>query len=251
MNISLRDGTKIAGWNHAINISDASLKTYQEANLRELYDNEIILDIESKSQAKETKRELNSEGLFYTEWDTSSRGRHFHLLYKGLEALQEKERLLYRSRIISKYKADPAKKNGFIAMEHRPHLKTGAYKTLVSEKKGVNSLDLDLVSSIKQRIAKTEYHFTGKKFDNSNLDELMRELKVTDLWNKWCMSKKGNRWDTPFAVSSSKACVSISDSKGVWYDFHTCQGGTIFTAVQMKHSCSFPEAIKRIKEGDY
>ena len=190
--------------------------------------------------------------MAYTEWDTHSNGRHFHLIIKGLQALTEKERILYRLKVIQEYGSDPAKKNGWIAMENRPHIKSHKLKTLVKEVTGTNYINMDYVNQIKQEL-KPKLRLPLKPNQGTfehDAKALETKYTISQLWQKWGMSRKGNRWDTPFATSKSKACVSINDDKGVWYDFNTMQGGNIYTAVMLKFDCGFSEAVNRIGEDE-
>lgn len=251
MKITLEDGSKVSGWKKAVNVSDASIREYTDANLRELFDDEIILDVESRFHAKHVREQLLKEGWGFEEWNTQSRGRHFQIRVKGLENLDEARRLLYRGIIIDYFKADPSKKNGFIAMEHKPHLKSGKPKVLVMKVDKVNKISLKVLREanllLNQSVSESEVFVGG----NELRDRLKRKIKPSDLWRSWGLKRKGARWDTPFGVSKSKACVSINDKERVWYDFHTQQGGDVFTAVMLKHSCSFPEAVERLKDGRY
>lgn len=251
MKLTFKDGKKVNGWSSSKPIKEATLSEFQDANLRDLYDDEIILDCETTMQGKFLKDILVREGIGFTMWDTGSRGFHISIRIKGLAALSDKERFYYREAWIKKYGTDMAKRNGFIAMEDRPHFKTGNYKRLTFTNNIINKIDMDLVREIKSRLFKIDNE-KPKSFNSSiDIQNIKQKLKITDLWKKWGLQKKGSNWDTPFGTSVNKSCVNINDKKGVWYDFNTMQGGDIITAVELKHNCGFIEAVQRLKDGDY
>jgi archaellum biogenesis ATPase FlaH len=111
--------------------SHCSEQERDEANLREIMLNEIILDIDNPDQLKEIENKLEKLGLSYTEWETGSRGFHIRLTFPALILCSEEQRKLIREYVIAEFGTDPTKKTGLIAIEYRPHFKTGNHKTLI------------------------------------------------------------------------------------------------------------------------
>ena len=104
-------------------------KFFEQINQRQIFPNELVLDIEDKSQMKEVLDLLDKiKGLEdYHIYDTGSRGFHIHLL--GIE-LNDKEKKF----LCKKFKVDEQKAytKTLIAMECCPHWKTGRIKREVS-----------------------------------------------------------------------------------------------------------------------
>lgn len=244
-------------WVESEEVSESTMKRILSCNLRELYSNEILLDCESSLKANIVKDKLEEDSMAYIEYDTGSRGKHFHILYKNMGNLSEKLRIKYREKVINKYNTDDAVTKGFIAMEYRPHFKRGNIKKEIDRKEGMfglyNELNMKLVREAKKDLAEEqEQKKTGLKkvYGSDDVEELKSKITPEQLWYHWGMTNMDKRrHDTPFANSSSQRCVSINGD--VWYDFHTRQGGDIFTAVQLKHDCGFREAIDRLKKGNY
>lgn len=226
-------------WIKAREYSPQLINEIQDANLREMYPNELVLDIESKIQADFVRKTLLSKGLAFIEYDTGSRGRHFHLLYRGLEKLEENERVLYRELVIKEYHADLAKKNGWVAMECRPHFKSGKVKTMVNNHVGFNELEEDKVKFVKER-------FKDRKPINTSSPSKCSKHTISSLLKSWGIDTSHNPCDTPFSLSSRKKCLSFNDEKGVWYDFHNNMGGDIMTLYMRKYNCSFKVAKENL-----
>lgn len=248
---------KTKSWFESVELDKSTFKQYLEANLREMFEDEIVLDAESRIHGKAVEKLLDKEGYAYSMWDSSSKGYHFHLTIKGLQAMDEFTRKGYREMFIDKFKTDKRMKSDrqFIAMEYKPHLKTGRIKTLLKTVEGENKLDIAMLMKVKQLLQKV-YNQSPKSLNTSsdyNISELKNKIKISDLWKKWGLvyNEIKKRWDTPFGVSVSKACVHVNDDKGVWYDFNTEQGGDLITAVMLKHDCTFTQALEKLKENDY
>jgi hypothetical protein len=222
-----------------------------EANLRDLYTDEVVLDVETKYHSMRVKIQLDKEGYYYKHYDTGSRGEHFHLIIEGLDKLSERERVKYREHMINHFNTDIAKKSGFIAMEDKPHLKTGNYKRLISQKEGINKLNLDILTMIRKEMIKIKKPHEEIEYDQNLKESLRRQVKVSDILNKWNIDTRINPTDTPFGGSKRKRCFSFNDNKGLWYDHHHVLGGDIYTLVMQMKNVNFPESIELIKKGEY
>ena len=209
-----------------------------------MYDDELVLDCESKMEAALVKSRLIKEDWGYQEWSTGSRGTHFHIRVNGLNALSDRERVMYRSKIIHIFGTDMAKKNGFIAIEGKPHFKTGKVKTLISEQKKENKIDMKILLVIKKVLSKS------KALNNSNLSNELKEK----LRHKWHISDVLSRYgvDTSHHLtmcplghpSNSKKCLHFTEEKGLWYCFNCGTGGDVFTLVMEKEDVGFKEALQ-------
>jgi len=238
-------------WTSSRQYGDSTVEQINDANLRELYDDEIILDSESKLHAHKVRKQLIKNNVPYKRYDTGSRGEHFHIRVNELQKENPRIRIQYRAEFIKKYDCDLAKKNGFIAMEDRPHLKTGKHKRLIEIKEGKLELDQKLLSKIQTIYSKLYNKNTQSLNSSSDTSSLKQKIKPSDILSKWGIDITKTRTDTPFGVSKSKACLAYNDKKGVFYDFNQDRGGDIFTMVQMKHGCSFLEAKEMLENGKY
>jgi len=117
-----------------------------EANLREIMSNEIILDIDNPEQLTEIENKLEKLNLSYTEWNTGSRGFHIRLVFPDLVLCPEEQCKLIREYVIAEFGTDPKKKTGLLAIENKPHFKTGKLKTLI---KTIDIGDNKLPSGVK------------------------------------------------------------------------------------------------------
>jgi len=313
----LIDGKRRGGWNTIKDSNDMTEEDYKDANLRFIFDNEIVLDSESHLHSIIVKAKLNNLGFKYEEYKTGSRGKHFHLFFNGLQTLTSEQRNFYRGVIIDKQKhfkrlsgmdslqkrkeyvikvlktkrrlkrdrhiteqdlvnaeidlfnatkeyeslsamfkefpsfgTDLAKINGLIALENRPHIKTQNIKTMLSIVKGRNKVDMDLVSKIKLKLYVPEQQSLNTSNTYPDLESIKTKYPLDKVWRHWGLSKKGNRWDSPFVTSVSKACVALYPDDH-WYDFNLMQGGDVFNAVMLKYHCDFSEALKRLQKEEY
>ena len=103
-------------------------KFFENINQREVFPNEIVLDLENKKQLKPTEKELKELGWFYVLYSTGSRGFHLHLRFK--KEVSEKD----IERIIKYFSADVQVTPGhMIALENYPHFKTGNLKEEIED----------------------------------------------------------------------------------------------------------------------
>jgi hypothetical protein len=235
-------------WYKAKEDKDVDARILNEANLRELYDDEVLLDCESKLQAREVAKKLDKENIAYEYWQTGSRGVHISIRINRLNVLNDRERLAYRKHWIKKYKTDMAKINGFLAMENRPHFKTGKYKLLEYKRDGINKIDMGLVVKIKQEV-KPMLRLPTKKRDGTDVKEIMNRVKVSDVLRKMSIDISSHRVMCPLGhTSKSKKCLAYSDNKGLWYCHNCMKGGSIFNLVMYKYNIGFKEALDKLKE---
>ena len=290
----LKEGDEVKEmWNSAININPDELRNYNDANLRTPYDDEIIYDAESEVEALYVKNFLRRNKISYEQWNTGSRGSHFHVRVRGLDTLSKFDREAYRWIQINKTKylshikerfdklgkidlydkyvsqlqyvnspdTDDCVRSDihFIAMENRPHLKTGCYKTLVDTYINefiyckldiellniIRNIYIDLTTSNNKRVAVSAN-------SDSELEDIKRKVKVSDLFKKWGYYNNNSNRHNPFwRTSSSKAAVQINDDKHNCFDYNEWKAFGLFTLVQMKHNCDFREAVEKLKDGTY
>lgn len=129
-----------------------------QVNLRQVFPNEIILDVEDPSQLDEIKNKLRERNYKYYLYSTGSRGFHVSLYFNNLDNLILPERNLLRRVIIKHFGCDETKSNEttLIAMENKPHFKTTKPKVLCEENSGTNMINESEIKRIKKLIQKTE-----------------------------------------------------------------------------------------------
>lgn len=241
MRLKLKDGEPdfSDSWTSAREYPENQIKEIIDANLRDQFDYEVILDSESELHSEFVRQRLNKENWKYIEYKTGSRGSHFHLWFDGLKELSEKERIMYRELTIKDFKCDLAKKNGWIAMEYRPHFKTGTIKRVANSNVGMNQLNEDFIKKIKETIKPKK---NGIILEGTTASVLRKNIKLSSLLSKWGIDTSRNPCDTPLAKSVRKRCLKYNDNTGLWYDFHSGVGGDIFTLVMKKENINFKEA---------
>jgi hypothetical protein len=114
-----------------------------EANNRQLFESEIVIDIDPKKGElpEKTKRKfksycnyLDSLSICYRGYSTGSRGYHIHITNKSLLFIQPHYRQQLRQSILSTFKGYDLSKSSdktMIALEFSNHFKTGKPKTLL------------------------------------------------------------------------------------------------------------------------
>lgn len=127
---------KIGTW---YQIADCSQKFLKKANNRSLWDDEIVLD-DDDDRLIEIEELLRKEDIKYLLYKSGSKGFHFHLFFPDLAKLNWEEKKATRLAVIQYFGCDPAKMNGMIAWENRPHFKTGQLKTLLDENVDVEEI---------------------------------------------------------------------------------------------------------------
>jgi hypothetical protein len=108
----------------------------EKVNNRTICQNEIVLDIEDKTNFEQLKEKLSSPLINDCDilmYDTGSRGLHIHLWYNNPISTKIKENL------IKIFGADALKSGEYspIALENVPHWKTGKKKELIWERKNL------------------------------------------------------------------------------------------------------------------
>ena len=116
-------------------LSQCSKAETEKVNLRRSYINEVILDIEKKEDLANILEKLKESKWSYKIWNTGSRGYHISICFEELEKLPLELRDRYRRKVIDEFGTDTslASECHPIAIENKPHFKTGNLKTLHSE----------------------------------------------------------------------------------------------------------------------
>lgn len=123
-------------------------------NLRQIFPNEILLDLEEVSQLENVKKKLDEMKMNYLVYKTGSRGYHIHLFFNNIAFLSKERRNEIRKIFIKMFGADETKasENTLIAIEGRPHFKTMNEKILIEEKPGENVLDSNIIQEAIKRL---------------------------------------------------------------------------------------------------
>lgn len=111
-------------------------KERQQANLRTIFPNEVILDIEEEPQLQPILNQLDEKAIKYLLCKTGSRGYHIHIFYYNLHEYSKDIRNAIRKKIIKQYNTDETKasENTLIAITNRPHFKTMVNKEVITDK---------------------------------------------------------------------------------------------------------------------
>ena len=105
-------------------------KFFEQTNQRQIFPNEIVLDIEQKEGIDNIIKNLNDLKVKYYLFSTESRGYHIHIFFKK-EVSQNKKLAL-----IKKFGADEMKdkEKVLISLEYAPHWKSGKLKEKIEWK---------------------------------------------------------------------------------------------------------------------
>lgn len=223
---------------------DIKLCTPQEierANLRELYDDELVLDSESKEHAAEVYERLKKEGYSFKRYNSGSRGEHFHLKVDGLASLDEETRKQYRKNMIEDFGCDTSKQSGVIAWEDKPHLKTFKKKTLIQD------YHPDWKNYLRPKYISFKQQERGKSQPDNVIEEIKQKIDFKSLLDEYGYDTNRNPTMCELGHDSAgKSCFSYDLDKGLWYCFHCCKGGDIFNLVMEHDGCSFPMAKEKL-----
>lgn len=220
-----------------------TFENFLEANLRELYDDEIVLDFENETDGISTISLLKKENYSFKAYLTGSRGIHIHLRIPALSKLKREIITKYRELFIKKYGADISKKSGFIALENKEHFKTGKMKVLFHKNETApNKIDNEILfKAIKLVNENREYHL--KEYDN--------KYKVLDVAKRLgfvIVGKKGKEYFGYIEKSERKKHFWVNIEKNCFYDFHTQEGGGVISLIKRIKKCSNAEALKLLRE---
>lgn len=129
------------GWSKHLSVMECwergDWQFMQRANNRQIFNNELVLDIDEKTQSESLNKvkqiipELDNAELEYKIFFTGSRGYHIHILFDTNLNSMEK----FKMDIIRVLGTDMMKahSNTMIALEHAPHWKTGIEKKEVDK----------------------------------------------------------------------------------------------------------------------
>ena len=143
-------------WSKWIKKSECDSNFLDKANNRTILSNEIVIDIEDPNKFQEVSEQVRKDFKFYEIWKTGSKGYHIHLLFS--KELTQEEKLV----VIKRYNGDEQKgiKRCMIALENKPHWKTGNPKTLIESKEGINKFD-NINPDIKRMFESIEHKKTN------------------------------------------------------------------------------------------
>jgi len=112
--------------------SECSKEEQEQANLRSIFPDEIVLDFESLPELESGKKKLFEEGIsFFIA--RSPRGGHAHITFTELMKFSKQERNAIRSSFIQHFGADEAKssEDTLISMPTKVHFKTKDFVSVV------------------------------------------------------------------------------------------------------------------------
>lgn len=142
----------VPGWPSWKVFSKCSEKEIEEANLRSVMKQEIVLDIEDPAMFEPIVDELTQIPVTFLGFKTGSRGYHIHMVFDELAGMEPNKVTLIKDGIIKHFNCDISKKSerNLIALEYEKHFKTGNTKEMVaSQSRGKNNLNLFLAMTIR------------------------------------------------------------------------------------------------------
>ena len=162
------------------NFDECNAIELQEANLRTLLQDEIVLDTENPNDLQRLENLLIEKKYNnYKIFNTGSRGIHVHLMFSKLASFDKELRNKIRKKVIEEFNCDPTKsiEHSLIAVEFAPHFKTGKYKTLIKQYNVEdNILDEKIIEESKKDLEKEKQI---KKIQYLN-DEEFKNYHLTD-----------------------------------------------------------------------
>lgn len=136
MRIFWRDASTGRSWTKWKLWKDCTKQEQEQANLRELRKDEIVLD-DDKGLGNNILKLLDKDNYKKRIVVQSNKGIHIHLFFENLANLNEEERTGVRKLFIKRYSCDESKasENTLISIENRPHHKNPKLICKILEKK--------------------------------------------------------------------------------------------------------------------
>lgn len=163
--------------------SECSDEEKEQANLRQIFPKEVVLDFEDKNLLTLTKakEKLKEKDWSYNLFDSGSRGFHVHLLFYGLNQKSLEVRNRIRKAIIKEFNSDETKSSEatLVARFDKPHFKTLGKKFMIDDYKNPTDLNIVPVEIMKElRDSDPETQAFIKK--NTSPDELFKDFHFKD-----------------------------------------------------------------------
>ena len=148
-----REGRTIETWPAWKDDKDCSPFELEQANLRYLKNDEVVLDIDEPEKLKNIIRALVKLGYTFQVWKTGSKGYHINILFGEVGILVDSKKKLIREWFAIHYCTCLSKKTGMLALENRPHFKTGILKEIITDHKASynNVLPLMALEYLKEK----------------------------------------------------------------------------------------------------
>ncbi len=145
-------------WKKQKELENCTEEERNEANLRQLYETEVVLDCD-KVYLSEVIAALKEEGFFFKAYKhrADKDSGHVHMEFPELADYTKGDRKIIREIIIKRFGCDQQKssEDTLIAWEGRPHFKTGEIKRLVDEVPGINTLPEWVIGGYHKKKAST------------------------------------------------------------------------------------------------
>jgi len=202
-------------WKEWKKYNECSQEEKEKANLRQLFPNEVVLDLEDKNKLKEIIELLKAKKLFYEIWYTGSRGYHIHLFYNNLDSLDFDIRKKIRKIIIKEFNCDESKASeyGLIACFNRPHFKTGKEKTIIEVNEGINVLTAKEISFAENEITKEKSFKTDISKEDIEMFKNYFEKDIFWLWLNKNIEKLPEHCEFNNIVAKNLAIACIKSKK--------------------------------------
>lgn len=161
-------------WPHWKKYNECTQEEQKIANLRELFPNEIVIDIDNNKDYELVISKLTNYN--YYSYNTGSRGFHISLFFNNITFFSDEQRTEIRKTFIKnlglpdEFLHKISEKTA-LAMENRHHFKTGNIKKLIAEVPGINVLDYDIIQRALLNIESREKKIQKKEIDFINYHE--------------------------------------------------------------------------------
>lgn len=165
-----------SSWKKWKKFNEATPEEIKEANLRQIFPEEVVLDFETPDITEALNKLENKDWNYYL-YDSGSRGKHIHIFFYGLDQYSQELRNKIRKTIIKEFNSDETKSSEatLVARFNKPHFKTLKEKTLIKEKEKFTVLPKEVLLKLRQESKATEF------INNINLkDENFKDFHIKD-----------------------------------------------------------------------
>ena len=139
----IKDGDRHSSkWHDYLAIRDVDSRFTERCNNRSILHAELVLDIDDPYKVNDVREKLYGHNLHFKLFQ-SNKGFHVHMIFPEFALYAPKEARRLKERLIEYFGTDLMKSSPrtMIALEYCKHWKGGRFKSLIEERKGLNTLN--------------------------------------------------------------------------------------------------------------
>jgi RecA-family ATPase len=178
-------------WENWKEWKDCTEEEKRQCNLREIFPNEIVIDVDpaDKATVETVKEKLSELKWNYYLCSTGSRGHHIHIYFSNMleQAKKELRDEIRRHIIVNWFKADWTKNSDktVVSMVGKPHFKTGNMKKCLERKDGMNDFPFEIIEIAQRELIKKEEQRAKNRERASKDTERFKDYHLKDRFFRY------------------------------------------------------------------